>query len=149
MSLRTPIRRPRCPDTNQITCSGLSTTSCTFLRLVARPKKALGDHSPAGYQQRARFYAISDEGRLNYAKRVAEYLVFLAETCAIADSSRIAHAKQALADTETTKTSSKPAASQLKAPMLHAARFQLLNETVLLPAKSATTVGGTELAAVD
>ncbi|MEO7413613.1 MAG: tagaturonate epimerase family protein, partial [Opitutaceae bacterium] len=27
-------------------------------------KSALGDHTPAGYQQRARFYAISDEGRL-------------------------------------------------------------------------------------
>ena len=64
-------------------------------------KSALGDHSPAGYQQRARFYAISDEGRLNYAKRVAEYLVFLAETCAIADPSRIAHAKQVLAETKT------------------------------------------------
>ena len=27
-------------------------------------KAALGDHTPAGYRQRARFYAISDEGRL-------------------------------------------------------------------------------------
>jgi len=43
-------------------------------------KSALGDHSPAGYQQRARFYAVSSEGQLAYAKNVAEYLCFLAET---------------------------------------------------------------------
>ena len=29
-------------------------------------KAALGDHTPAGYQQRARFYAISPEARLSY-----------------------------------------------------------------------------------
>ncbi len=43
-------------------------------------KAALGDHTPAGYEQRARFYAISDEGRLRYAQFVADYLCFLAET---------------------------------------------------------------------
>jgi hypothetical protein len=43
-------------------------------------KSALGDHTPAGYRQRARFYAISDDARLRYAKNVAEYLCFLAET---------------------------------------------------------------------
>jgi len=43
-------------------------------------KSALGDHTPAGYAQRARFYAISNEGQLAYAQRVAEYLCFLAET---------------------------------------------------------------------
>jgi hypothetical protein len=43
-------------------------------------KSALGDHSPAGYQQRARFYAISEEGKLRYAQNVASYLCFLAET---------------------------------------------------------------------
>lgn len=42
-------------------------------------KKSLGDHSPAGYRQRARFYAISDEGRLNFARNVAAYIIFLAE----------------------------------------------------------------------
>jgi hypothetical protein len=42
-------------------------------------KSALGDHSPAGYAQRARFYAISPEARLLYAKGVASYIVFLAE----------------------------------------------------------------------
>lgn len=43
-------------------------------------KSALGDHGPAGYRQRARFYSISAEGRLRYAQNVASYLCFLAET---------------------------------------------------------------------
>jgi hypothetical protein len=43
-------------------------------------KSALGDHTQAGYSQRARFYAISPEGQLRYAKYVALYLCFLAET---------------------------------------------------------------------
>lgn len=41
-------------------------------------KSALGDHSPAGYKQRARFYSISSEGRLAFARRVARYIVGLA-----------------------------------------------------------------------
>ena len=83
-----------------ITCSGLNIISLYVLTAGGSAEKsALGDHSPAGYQQRARFYAISPEGQLQYAKRVAGYLIFLAETCAIADPSRIAYAKQALADT--------------------------------------------------
>ena len=47
-------------------------------------KSALGDHTKSGYTQRARFYAVSDEGRLRYAKNVAEYLLFLAETTGMA-----------------------------------------------------------------
>lgn len=47
-------------------------------------KSALGDHSPAGYNQRSRFYSISDEGRLRYAVKVAEYILFLAETTGLA-----------------------------------------------------------------
>lgn len=47
-------------------------------------KAALGDHSPAGYAQRARFYAISDEARLLYARGVARYLIFLAENTGLA-----------------------------------------------------------------
>jgi hypothetical protein len=43
-------------------------------------KASLGDHTPAGYRQRARFYAISAAGQLLYAKNVALYLCFLAET---------------------------------------------------------------------
>lgn len=49
-------------------------------------KKALGDHSPVGYRQRERFYAISDIGRLEYAKNVAGYLVFLCRTTGLASS---------------------------------------------------------------
>ena len=47
-------------------------------------KSALGDHTKSGYAQRARFYAVSDEGRLAYAKNVASYLLFLAETTGMA-----------------------------------------------------------------
>jgi hypothetical protein len=59
-------------------------------------KSALGDHSPKGYTQRARFYAISDEGRLNYAKNVAAYLLFLAETTGLAAKERCAAAAKLL-----------------------------------------------------
>ena len=59
-----------------------------FLYVLARDgkhdKPSLGDHSPAGYRQRARFYAISDEGRLRYAQGVARYLCFLTETTGLA-----------------------------------------------------------------
>ena len=55
-------------------------------------KSALGDHSPAGYRQRARFYSISDEGRLLYSKNVARYIVFLAENTALATKERCAAA---------------------------------------------------------
>lgn len=44
-------------------------------------KQMLGDHSPLGYQQRARFYRdISDEGRLKFAQNIVKYIVFLADT---------------------------------------------------------------------
>ena len=49
-------------------------------------KEALGDHSPAGYRQRARFYNISDEARLGYARRVADYLIFLAGNTGLASA---------------------------------------------------------------
>ncbi len=59
-----------------------------FLHVLAaggRPEKAaLGDHTAAGYQQRARFYAISEEGRLNFAKNIATYIVFLARNTGLA-----------------------------------------------------------------
>jgi len=73
----------------------LNTTSSTCSPPTAvRRKSALGDHTPAGYRQRARFYTISDEGRLNFAKNIATYIVFLARntglaspaTCAAADA---------------------------------------------------------------
>jgi hypothetical protein len=46
-------------------------------------KAALGDHTPAGYNQRARFYGISEEGRLNFAKNIARYIIFLARNTAL------------------------------------------------------------------
>ncbi len=60
---------------------------------------ALGDHGEAGYAQRARFYAVSAQARLGYAKRVAEYIVFLAETTGLAPAGRCAEARQRLAAT--------------------------------------------------
>jgi hypothetical protein len=59
-------------------------------------KSALGDHSPSGYRQRARFYSISDEGRLLYSKNVARYIVFLAENTALATKERCADASSLL-----------------------------------------------------
>jgi hypothetical protein len=59
-------------------------------------KAALGDHTPAGYRQRARFYAISDEGRLNFAKNIAAYLVFLAENTGLAPAAACAAARKLL-----------------------------------------------------
>jgi len=62
-------------------------------------KSALGDHSPAGYRQRARFYAVSAEARLHYAKRVAEYLIFLAKNTGLATAERCAAARSQLEET--------------------------------------------------
>jgi hypothetical protein len=71
-----------------------------FLFVLAaggRPdKKALGDHSAAGYRQRARFYAIGPDARLRYLKRVAEYIAFLAEHTGLASSNRVAAARRRL-----------------------------------------------------
>ena len=47
---------------------------------------------PRGYEQRARFYGISDEGRLLYSKRVAEYICFLARTTGLATEQVRRHA---------------------------------------------------------
>jgi hypothetical protein len=47
-------------------------------------KAALGDHSAAGYRQRARFYAIGPDTRLRFAKGTARYIIFLAETTGLA-----------------------------------------------------------------
>ena len=67
-----------------------------FLYVLAaggRPDKtALGDHSPAGYAQRARFYTISPEARLNFSKAVADYIVFLAATTGLVEANRCATA---------------------------------------------------------
>jgi hypothetical protein len=72
-----------------------------FLHVLAadgRPEKsALGDHTPAGYRQRARFYAISDEGRLNFSKNIATYIVFLAENTGLASAATATAARTLLA----------------------------------------------------
>lgn len=72
-----------------------------FLYVLAaggKPEKAaLGDHSPAGYAQRARFYAVSPEARLLFAKRIAAYLIFLAENTGLASKERCAGASKLLA----------------------------------------------------
>jgi hypothetical protein len=60
-------------------------------------KSALGDHSPAGYRQRARFYAISDEARLAYAQRVGAYIIFLAENTGLVPAEKCATASARLA----------------------------------------------------
>ena len=59
-------------------------------------KAALGDHTPAGYSQRARFYSISGEGRLNYSRNVARYIVFLAENTGLASGADCAAANRKL-----------------------------------------------------
>ena len=63
-----------------------------FLFVLAaggRPDKgALGDHTAAGYRQRARFYAISPESRLRFAKGIARYIIFLAENTGLAARDR-------------------------------------------------------------
>jgi len=60
-------------------------------------KSALGDHTPAGYAQRARFYAVSPEARLLFSKRIAAYLIFLAENTGLASKERCAATSKLLA----------------------------------------------------
>ena len=62
-------------------------------------KAALGDPTAAGSRQRARFYAISEAGRLGFAKNIASYLLFLAENTGLAPADRVATARAALAAT--------------------------------------------------
>jgi hypothetical protein len=72
-----------------------------FLYVLAaggKPEKAaLGDHTPAGYRQRARFYAVSPEARLLFSKRIAAYLIFLAENTGLASKERCAATSKLLA----------------------------------------------------
>ena len=59
-------------------------------------KEALGDHSPAGYRQRARFYSITPRAKFLYARNVARYILFLAENTGIAPQETCAAAKARL-----------------------------------------------------
>ncbi len=63
----------------------------------AASKAALGDHTPVGYRQRARFYGISRNGRLAYARNVITYLIFLAETTGLVAAERCRQASARLA----------------------------------------------------
>ncbi|MBM3843278.1 MAG: hypothetical protein FJ397_08475 [Verrucomicrobia bacterium] len=60
-------------------------------------KAALGDHTAAGYTQRARFYGISPAGRLLFARHVASYLIFLAGETGLAAPATCAAARTLLA----------------------------------------------------
>ena len=76
-----------------------------FLYVLAaggKPEKsALGDHTAAGYRQRARFYAVSPEARLLFSKRIAAYLIFLAENTGLATKERCAATTKLLAGYQT------------------------------------------------
>ncbi len=71
-----------------------------FLYVLAargKPEKsALGDHTATGYAQRARFYAVSAETRLRFSKRIAAYLIFLAEHTGLATQERCAATRKLL-----------------------------------------------------
>ena len=57
----------------------------------------LGDHSPEGYEQRSRFYRISNQARLLFAQHVARYILFLAESTGIASAGIVEEARNKLA----------------------------------------------------
>jgi hypothetical protein len=59
-------------------------------------KKTLGDHSLAGYTQRAKCYAISQEARLLFAQGIANYIINLAEYTSMSDSRTCADARRRL-----------------------------------------------------
>ncbi len=63
-------------------------------------RASLGDHGADGYRQRARFYAISAEGRLRYARGVAAYVLFLCETTGLAKATLVTAARTRLATYE-------------------------------------------------
>jgi hypothetical protein len=64
-------------------------------------KDSLGDHTAKGYEQRKRFYSISDQGRLLYAKKVAEYILFLAENTGLVSSANCENARVELNEIKT------------------------------------------------
>jgi hypothetical protein len=70
-----------------------------FLYVLAAggSSERLGDHGPDGYAQRARFYAISPAARLEYTRRVAGYILFLAEATGLASAASVAKARHRLA----------------------------------------------------
>lgn len=67
-----------------------------YVLAAAGETKRLGDHGPDGYAQRARFYGVSARARLGFARNVAEYILFLAETTGLAEPSDVAAAQRKL-----------------------------------------------------
>jgi hypothetical protein len=70
-----------------------------FLHVLAAggSPERLGDHGAAGYAQRARYYGVSSEARLLFAKGVAGYILFLAEATGLAAGATVAAARDRLA----------------------------------------------------
>jgi hypothetical protein len=54
----------------------------------------LGDHSVEGYRQRSRFYEISDNAKLLFAKRIVEYIFFLCESTGMAEAEVVNEARK-------------------------------------------------------
>jgi len=67
-----------------------------YVLAAAGSPARLGDHGAAGYAQRARFYGVSGEARLLYARRVASYVLFLAEATGLAPAGRVEAARERL-----------------------------------------------------
>jgi hypothetical protein len=59
-------------------------------------KGALGDHTAEGYRQRARFYSISEAGRLKFSRNIARYIIFLAENTGLASAETCGAARRLL-----------------------------------------------------
>jgi hypothetical protein len=67
-----------------------------FVLAAGGSTSRLGEHTPDGYRQRARFYGISDQGKLLYSKNVVRYIAGLAETTGICPPGRVAAAREEL-----------------------------------------------------
>ncbi|MFP4521511.1 MAG: tagaturonate epimerase family protein [Fibrobacterota bacterium] len=72
-----------------------------FLFVMAVEGGGLGDHSPAGYMQRKRFYTISEEAKLLYSKGVVTYICFLAESTGMLGAKVCDDARRKLRQIET------------------------------------------------
>jgi hypothetical protein len=67
-----------------------------FVLAAGGSTSRLGDHTPDGYRQRARFYGISDQGKLLFVQNVARYIAYLAETTGICPPDRVEAARESL-----------------------------------------------------
>jgi hypothetical protein len=64
-----------------------------FILAGGASPRNLGDHGPAGYKQRRRFYAVSEETKLLYSRGVCRYLIYLAENTGIVPTARCNEAR--------------------------------------------------------